>query len=289
MAAEAAYERPESLGGALALLARGGWSPLAGGTDLYPATNQRVLNGRILDISALEDLSGLTLDRDGLRIGAATTWAAIASATLPPALAALQDAAREVGGRQIQNAGTVGGNLCNASPAADGVPPLLVLEAEVELASASGTRRLPLADFVTGPRRTALAPGELLVAVHLPRPALMGRSRFLKLGARKYLVISIASVAARLLEREGHVALARIAVGACSPVARRLPAVEAALEGAPLAEAAGRILARDVAAALAPIDDVRATAAYRLEAATELVRRAVTELAGDGLEGGGHG
>ncbi|WP_284165497.1 xanthine dehydrogenase family protein subunit M [Frigidibacter sp. SD6-1] len=280
MAGEAAYERPESLTGALQLLARGGWTPLAGGTDLYPATGGRSLGGNILDLSAIEDLSGIISGRDGLRIGAGTTWAEIATARLPPALAALQEAAREVGGRQIQNAGTIGGNLCNASPAADGVPPLLALEAEVELASQAGVRRLALGDFITGPRRTARASGELLVAVQIPRPALMGRSHFLKLGARKYLVISIASVAVRLLEREGRIALARIAVGSCAPVARRLPAVEAALEGAALAGAAGQVRASDVAAALSPIDDVRATAAYRLEAATELVRRTVGALAG---------
>ncbi|MCY1125772.1 FAD binding domain-containing protein [Frigidibacter sp. RF13] len=280
MAAEAAYERPESLAGALALLAGGGWTLLAGGTDLYPATNRRALSGRILDITGMEDLSGLRLDREGLRIGAGTTWAALAAATLPPALAALQAAAREVGGRQIQNAGTIGGNLCNASPAADGLPPLLALEAEVELASQDGIRRLALEDFIAGPRQTALAPGEILVAVHIPRAALMGRSTFLKLGARKYLVISIAAIAVRLLEREGRVALARIAVGACSPVARRLTAVEAALEGASLEDATGLVRDADVAAALAPIGDVRASAAYRAVAAAELVRRAVTALAG---------
>ena len=134
----------------------------------------------------------------GLRIAACTTWSEIRDAALPPACDALRAAAAEVGGRQIQNAGTIGGNLCNASPAADGVPPLLALDAAVELASAAGTRRLPLAAFLLGPRRTDRRPGEILTAVLLPEAALAGRSVFLKLGARRHLVISIAMVAVRL-------------------------------------------------------------------------------------------
>ncbi|MBS0563337.1 MAG: FAD binding domain-containing protein [Proteobacteria bacterium] len=254
--------------------------PLAGGTDLYPATDAPALAGDILDLGAVGELKGIDLSGAEVRIGAATTWTEIARSPLPAALACLQQAAREVGGAQIQNAGTIGGNLCNASPAADGVPPLLALEAEVELASVAGLRRMPLGRFIAGPRRTALAPGELLAAVLIPRAALSGHSRFAKLGARTYLVISIASVAVRLVEREGRVAGVSIAVGACSPVARRLPQIEAALDGAPLAAAAGLVRDGDVAAALAPIGDVRASAAYRASAAAELVRRTVADLAG---------
>lgn len=284
-----AYERPGGLASALALLALRPWRLLAGGTDLYPATAERGLSGGVLDLTGLAELRCITLSRDGLRVGACVRWAEIAGASLPPALAALQEAAREVGGRQIQNAGTIGGNLCNASPAADGVPPLLALDAEVELASATGVRRMALADFVTGPRQTALQPGEMLAAVVVPRTGLMGRSRFVKLGARKYLVISIASVAVRLVEREGRVADLAVAVGACSAVARRITAVEAALRDAPLAEAAARVRDQDVAAALAPLDDIRATAGYRAGAAAELIRRAVAELAGAKAVGDGNG
>ncbi len=279
MAEAGAYERPGGLTSALALLTARPWRMLAGGTDLYPMTGARALVGDILDLTGLEELRGITLSREGLRIGACVRWAEIAGASLPPALAALQQAAREVGGRQIQNAGTIGGNLCNASPAADGVPPLLALGAEVQLASADAARRMALADFVTGPRQTALRPGEMLAAVVIPRAGLMGRSRFVKLGARKYLVISIASVAVRLVEREGRVADLAVAVGACSAVARRIAAVESALRDAPLAEAAARVRDQDVAAALAPLDDIRATAVYRAGAAAELIRRAVADLA----------
>ncbi|MFO1174181.1 MAG: FAD binding domain-containing protein [Paracoccaceae bacterium] len=282
-----AYVRPGGLAGALTLMAERPFRPLAGGTDLYPATAAQTLAGAILDLTAIDELKGIELTGAGLRIGACESWDAIARAPLPAALACLQAAAREVGGRQIQNAGTIGGNLCNASPAADGVPPLLALDATVELASVRGARRLALDQFILGPRRTARAPDELLTAILIPRAALMGRSMFAKLGARRYLVISIAAVAVRLVEREGRVATACVAVGACSPVARRLPMVEAALEGARLDGAAARVRDADVAAALAPLDDIRASAAYRSGAAAELIRRAVAVLAvGTMAEGG---
>ncbi len=251
---------------------------LAGGTDLYAATSRRGLGRAVLDVTGIADLAQVTRDAGGVSIGAAVTWADIARRDLPPALDALRQAACEVGGRQVQAAGTLAGNLCNASPAADGVPPLLVLEADVELASVAGRRRLPLAQFLTGPRRTARAPDEIVAAIHVPQAALAGRSRFLKLGARRHLVISIAMVAVRAVVRDGRIAQVALAVGACSAVARRLPAVEAALVGAPVAEAAARIGTADVAAALDPIDDVRGTAAYRADAAAELLRRALAEV-----------
>lgn len=267
-----AYARPADLETALALAAQRR-VVLAGGTDLYPVAGAE-LAGDVLDITAIAGLRGITLG-DGLRIGGCTTWTEIAEATLPPALAGLQAAARAVGGRQVQNVGTLAGNLCNASPAADGVPPLLTLGAEVELASLRGVRRMGLGDFLTGPRKTARQPDEVLVAVHIPATALQGKAAFEKLGARAYLVISIASVAVRCVTIGGLVTDIAIAVGACSGIAQRLPLVEAALIGASVDGLAGRVRAEDVAAALSPIADIRASADYRLAAATELVARAV--------------
>lgn len=269
------FHRPATLTEALAL-AGAGARVLAGGTDLYPGAGA-ALAGAVVDITALPGLRGIAATAGGLRIGACTTWSEIAEAALPPACAGLQEAALQVGGRQIQNAGTVGGNLCNASPAADGVPPLLALGAEVEVVGTDGPRRVALADFILGPRRVALRPGEILAAVHLPAAGLAGRSVFEKLGARAYLVISIAMAAVRLDVRDGRISGAAVAVGACGPVAVRLPAVEAALAG-PVAGAAARVADADVAAALSPIADVRATADYRARAAAELVRRAVGRL-----------
>lgn len=272
------YERPGTLDEALALMASGAWRILAGGTDLYPATARQNLPGPILDIAALDELRGIARTPAGWRIGAGATWAEAVRAGLPPAFAALAEAGREVGSVQIQNAATVMGNLCNASPAADGVPALMVLDAEVELASASGRRRLGLSDFILGNRRTARAPGEIAVAIHVPAAAGQGRSAFEKLGARRYLVISIAMAAARVVVADGRIAAAALAVGACSAVARRLPAVEAALVGQ--RADAPRIDAAAVAAALDPIDDVRASAAYRREAAAEIARRALVRACG---------
>ena len=275
------YQRPQTLPEALAGLAAGPQMVLAGGTDIYPALAGADLRGPVLDLTAVAGLRGIEAVPEGLRIGACTTWTEVAAATnLPPALAALQQAAVQIGGPQIQAAGTIGGNLCHASPAADGVPPLLVLGAEVELASPRGRRRLALAAFITGPRRTARAADEVLVAVLIPQAALAGQSRFLKLGARAWLVISIAMVAVRIKAAQGRVAEAALAVGACSGVARRLPEVEAHLIGAPLAAAAGRISDAAVAAALDPLDDLRGSAVYRATAAAELLRRAVAEVAG---------
>ena len=246
---------------------------MAGCTDLFPATPGQTLRGPVLDLTAIAGLRGIARDGAGWRIGATTTWAEIARADLPPAFDGLRAAAREVGAVQIQNAGTLGGNLCNASPAADGVPPLLTLDAAVDLVSAAGVRRLPLGEFLTGPRRTALRPGEVLAAVLIPGTA--GRGVFVKLGARSSLVISIVMVAARLVVEGGRVTGAALSVGACSAVATRLPAQEAALIGARVAEAAARIDAALIVPALSPLTDIRADADYRRGAAVTLLRRAV--------------
>ena len=269
------FARPQSMTEAVRLLSDGGWRMLAGGTDLYPGAGMQ-LAGAVLDLGGVPQISGIEIG-EGLRIGAATPWAVVAEAALPAACRALQQAARQVGGRQVQAAGTIGGNLCNASPAADGVPPLMALEAEVEMVSARGVRRLPLQGLLLGPRRTALQPDEMLAAVVIPETALRGHSAFVKLGARSHLVISIVMVAVRVVVEDGRLRKASIAVGSCSPVAVRLPAVEAALVGVTVDEAVGRVLAADVQSALSPIDDVRATAAYRRVAAVELVHRALRE------------
>jgi CO/xanthine dehydrogenase FAD-binding subunit len=180
---------------------------------------------------------------------------------------------------QIQIAGTLCGNVCNASPAADGVPNLLALDASIELSSMRGTRRLPLADFILGNRNTARRPDELATALLIPEPARPIRSAFAKLGARRYLVISIVMVAAVLEEAaDGTVAAARVAVGACSAVARRLFALEAALLGRPLDARLGQAVASSHLLPLDPIDDVRGTALYRRDAALTLLSRTLSQL-----------
>ena len=198
---------------------------------------------------------------------------------MPSLFDGLKRAAREVGGPQVQNAGTLCGNLCNASPAADGIPNFQVMDAEVELASRGGLRRLPVAEFVTGNRETRRRADELMTAILVPRPARPTRAAFLKLGARRYLVISIVMVAALVeVDADGRVAAARVSVGACAPTARRLPALEAALIGRSLAPGLGAAVEPGHLDPLAPIDDPRATAAYRRDAALTLVRRALDGL-----------
>ena len=134
------YVRPDGLETALTLLAERPLQVLAGGTDLYAMTDRPELSGDVLDVTAIPELGGVTVAEDGVRLGAGASWTQVAAATLPPAFDGLKAAAREVGSLQIQNRGTLGGNLCNASPAADGVPPLLTLDAQVELASVRGRR-----------------------------------------------------------------------------------------------------------------------------------------------------
>ena len=274
------YLRPTALDDALGVLAARRPAILAGGTDFYPARVGRPLPDEVLDLGAITDLRGVREDADGWRIGALVTWSEILDARLPRLFDCLKQAAREVGGVQIQNCGTVAGNLCNASPAADGVPPLLALDAKVELASLRGRRVLPLGDFVLGSRRTACAPDELVTAVLVPRRAAEARSVFLKLGARKYLVISIAMVAVVVeLAGDDTIARAAVAVGACSAVAHRLAGLERELAGRRLATGIGSIVAPAHLAPLAPISDVRGTAAYRLDAAATLVARTLERLA----------
>lgn len=273
------YIRPHTLEDALAVLSHGPLTVAAGCTDLFPATEMQSLPGPVLDLCGIPDLRGIEETPKGWRIGATTTWSDIVVADLPPAFDMLKQAAREVGSLQIQNAGTVAGNLCNASPAADGVPPLLALDAWVDLASEQGGRRLPLAEFLTGPRKTGLLPGELVVSVSIPRAAGQGTSRFRKLGARKYLVISVVMVAGRIEAQAGRVTHAALAVGACSPVATRLPEVEARLIGHPLAGLGDAIETEWIRSAIAPISDLRADSDYREVAAAELARRVLADLA----------
>lgn len=279
------YARPSDLDAALGLLAAGGARVMAGATDIFPAAGERPLQGDYVDLSAIASLRGVRADAQGVRIGATTTWSEIGRAHLPPAFDALKVAGRDVGARQIQNRATLAGNLCNASPAADGVPPLLILQAEVELASRRGTRRLPLESFLVGARRTALAADEVMTAILVPAPPPTLRSAFFKLGARRYLVISIVMVAVALDVVEGIVRDARIAVGACSAVARRLPAAERRLIGAEARAGLGRAIEAGDLEGLSPIDDVRASAGYRRDAALTLLERAI-EACAAGQTGG---
>jgi CO/xanthine dehydrogenase FAD-binding subunit len=273
------YLRPSTIEQALAALSGRPLVVLAGGTDFYPARVGRPPAEDVLDITAVAGLRGIAETGASWRIGATTTWTELIETPLPALFDGLKLAAREVGGAQIQNTGTLGGNLCNASPAADGVPPLLALDAEVELADDSGVMRLPLSQFIRGNRRTACSERQLLTAIHVPKPAGLAFGGFSKLGARHSLVISIVMAAAVFEIAKGRIAAARVAVGACSEVAQRLPQLEAALAGLPIdADPVSALLPTHLDP-LRPIDDVRADAAYRRDAALTIVRRLLQALA----------
>ena len=269
------YFRPHRLEDALAALTVGPRVVLAGGTDHFPARVGHRPDEDILDVSGLPGLRAIERRVDGWWIPCGATWSDLIEAALPSAFDALVGAARQVGGAQVQNAGTLVGNLCNASPAADGIPCLMALDGEVELASLAGRRTVPVGAFVLGPRRTALRPDEMALGVRVPFAEGVASS-FLKLGSRKYLIISIAMVAVAARIEAGRIVNARVAIGACGPRAERLPELEISLVGQGVTHP-------DIDPAhfarLTPIDDIRAPAAYRRMAAVELTRRAVMALA----------
>jgi xanthine dehydrogenase small subunit len=257
---------------------------LAGGTDVYPARAARVGWGdmrqqAILDISAVPGLRGIAEDATGWRIGALTTWTDLIRAELPPLFDGLKLAAREIGGVQIQNRGTLAGNICTASPAGDGAPNLLALDAGVELASRTGRRVVPMGAFIDGYRHTVCRADEIVTAILVPKPRAAVRSHFLKLGARRYLVISIVMVAGVVeMDAAGAIAAARLAIGSCSAVPQRLPALETALAGRPL-DVAADLVAPTHLAHLLPIDDIRGSATYRQQAALALSRDLLAQMA----------
>ncbi len=268
------YFQPATLDDALQLLARNSSLKIvAGGTDIYPAaTSQAAWRGiemrDVLDISRLNGMRDIVERVHDWHIGALATWTDLINASLPPVFDGLKIAAREVGGIQIQNRGTIGGNICNASPAADGAPPLIALDAEIACMSVGDCRIMSVDTFIEGNRKTRLRPGELVTGIIVPKRP--GRGHFLKLGARRYLVISIAMVSGTfdIDNASGIVRSARIAVGACSAVAQRLPKLEARLAGTRIGDIQPTA---DDLAQLAPIDDVRADADYRRAAALQLV------------------
>ena len=275
------YLRAPDLDAAIAMLATGPCRILAGGTDVFPSLQDRPLKGRVLDISGVADLRQITQNDDHWSIGAAVSWREVIRAALPPAFDGLKAAACEVGSWQIQNRATLVGNICNASPAADGVPALLTMDAAVQLQSCRGSRVISLASFITGNRKTNRADDEMVTAILVPKAAAAGQGYFYKLGARRYLVISIGMVAMRLLcDSQQKIAKIAIAVGACSEVATRLSDLEQHLSGQPLVGAAGTMSPSHFAG-LSPIDDVRAPASYRIDAVEEAVRRLIAKAGSD--------
>ena len=256
--------------------------PIAGGTDLMVALNfDRARPQAILDLTRVAELRDWGTDDRRLRVGAGVTYTRVIE-ELGDRLPGLAIASRTVGSPQIRNRGTVGGNLGTASPAGDGLPPLYVSDAEVELASATGTRRLPVAEFVTGPKRQAARDDELIAAFHLP--AATGAQQFAKIGTRNAMVIAVCSLSLAIWPERRAVCAC---IGSAGPTPIRAAEAEAFIAGVldeeglwegrgPLSRAALERFGELVAAAAAPIDDVRGSAAYRRHALGVLARRLLT-------------
>jgi len=277
---------PTRLDAALdALASAAGAHVLAGGTDLMVEVNH---GGRrpdaIVAVGRVRELREWGLEDDGvLRIGAAVTYTELMGPALARLVPGLADAARTVGSPQIRNAGTIGGNLGTASPAGDTLPVLAALDAEVELVSAAGPRRLPLEDFITGPKRTALLEGELITAVRVPTAAPGDAHEYLKVGTRNAMVIAVASCAV-IVEPAAH--RVRVGLGSVGPRPLRAPDAEAWAHGH-VDWQRGEVddpaeFGRLVALAALPIDDHRSTEAYRRHAVAVLARRGLLR----GLESG---
>jgi len=256
--------------------------PIAGGTDLMVALNfDRARPQAILDLTRVPELRDWEADDGRLRIGAGVTYTRLIE-ELRERLPGLAMASRTVGSPQIRNRGTVGGNLGTASPAGDGLPPLYASDAEVELASATGTRRLPVAEFVTGPKRQSARDDELIAAFHLP--AATGPQQFAKIGTRNAMVIAVCSLALAIWPERRAVCAC---IGSAGPTPIRADEAEAFIAGVldeeglwegrgALAPAARERFGELVAAAAAPIDDVRGSAAYRRHALGVLAQRTLT-------------
>ena len=254
--------------------------PTAGCTDLMvrgPEALQRM--DRVIDLLAIDGLRGIREVDSALEIGATTSFSEIRrSAAVRAAFPALAAAASMVGGWQIQNRATLGGNMANASPAGDSLPVLLALDAIVVAAGARGVREIPYAEFHTGYRQTALRAGEIVASVRLPFLPEGSVQAFRKVGTREAQAISKVVVAMTGRVEGGRIAELRLAAGSVAPVPVRLRAAEDAVRGKPPGDATADLAGREAAGAVTPIDDVRSTAEYRRFALERVVRRLVLSL-----------
>jgi CO/xanthine dehydrogenase FAD-binding subunit len=268
---------------ALELLARepGTWQPFAGGTDLMVLLEAgKLSHKRYLSLAKVADLRGIEATDSAVTLGALTTYTEIQKhPVLRSEFPLLVAAARETGSVATQNRGTLGGNIVNASPAADSPPALLVYDAEVELVSVRGARWLPYHGFHTGYKKMQLAPDELLCRIRLPRRATPWRQYYRKVGTRKAQAISKVCFAGAAMVENGSIRDVRIALGSVAPIVMRAVKTEDALRGSTVTRdsvaAAREVLAREIA----PIDDIRSTARYRMRVAQNLLEEFLAQLA----------
>jgi CO/xanthine dehydrogenase FAD-binding subunit len=268
------YVRPLDLDEAVAVrAAHPDWMVLAGGTDLMLNANHAPVPAGILDLWRLAAICFVRVADDAIAIGAGTTWHEVdRHPAIRGRLAPLAAAAREIGALQIQARATLGGNVGTSSPVGDSLPVLLALDAELEVASVRGARRVPYRDWCTGYRTTRLAPDELIVAAHVPVPGPHTRTAWRKVGTRRAQSISKVMGAAAITLDGDVVVEARVALGAIAERPIRIAAVEDAVRGQRRSQAAEAARAA-MRTAIRPIDDMRSTADYRREVAENLVSR----------------
>ena len=301
MPAEPPVDTPTSLADAFALLAEAArpvgrgfpspadppqLTPLAGGTDVMVRITGEIGEPpiRLLDLWRLDELRGIASDGEAITLGALTTYTDIRrSATCREHLPALVEAAATIGAAQIQNRGTLGGNIANASPAGDTLPVLLALDAEIDVGGSRGERTIPAADYWVAYRRTALAPDELILRVRIPVAG--GReARFRKIGTRRAQAISKVVMALAWRERDGSSGRAwtdvRLALGSVADRPIRAGATESLLEGRTPTPETADAAAASLAAEIAPIDDVRSTADYRRAVAARVLHRLIRDAGG---------
>ena len=273
------YESPQTVDQAISLLAGAGGDPrvLAGGTDLLVQLRAGVIDPElIVDIKQIDEAMAISTEAGGFRVGAAVSGARLKEHdTLSASWPGVVEAADLIGSTQIQGRASMGGNLCNASPAADTVPALIAAGATCALAGPGGRREVPVEEICTGPGQTILTDGEFVVSILLPARGSRSGDAYLRFIPRTEMDIAVVGVGVSLsLDRDGQCSAARVAVGAVAPTALLVPAAAEALVGGTIDDAANDAMAAAVRAVCRPIDDKRGTVAYRIEVAGVLAERA---------------
>lgn len=273
---------PATLAEALSLLAEtpSVWQPFAGGTDLMVVLEAgKLAHKHFISLWQLPELRGIEVTDELVTLGALTTYTQLqANAILQAEFPLLCDAASQTGSIAIQNRGTLGGNIANASPAADSLPALLVYEAELELVSTQGARWVAYRDFHTGYKTTVMRPDELIRAIRLPRTTAGWQQHSRKVGTRKAQAISKVCFAGMALLEAGMLKDIRLAYGSVTPIPWRAVQTETALRGQALSAATINAACAALSAELKPIDDIRSTAAYRAQVASNLLQEFLSQL-----------
>jgi carbon-monoxide dehydrogenase medium subunit len=273
------YHSPESLDEALSLLAElENVTPVIGGTDLMIAMRNGVsVPSHVVDLNKISELNYVKEEEGIIRIGATATHAQVANSSFVSRVHSLVDSVSRIGSPQIRNRGTITGNICNASPAADSAPPLLVHLAEVEIQSLTGKRVIPITDLFAGPKINSLEMGELLTEIRIPVPPAGSASSFMRIGRRKAFTLSVVSAAA-YIQMEGETCTdAKVAFGSVAITPIRVPEAESLLPGSKLDEETVKAASKAVYEAVKPITDVRGTAEYRKDMCPVLMRRAIDQ------------